>query len=158
MREAIIAQKSPLLEELDAGKSYFWCACGRSKSQPFATVHTKARDFHRSNTRPLSRRKYFSVVVSKRETRHSVTGRTKVSSPNVLPLWSAALCSPLAIDRLRDFLPDRMSNCRGAHGWARSARSEIHKVIPLTQKFPQAIKSLSDLTQQLMKHSGEPQK
>jgi len=35
MSEAKIAQKSPILEELDAGKSYFWCACGRSKSQPF---------------------------------------------------------------------------------------------------------------------------
>jgi CDGSH-type Zn-finger protein len=35
MSKAIIAQKSPLLKELDAGKSYFWCACGRSKKQPF---------------------------------------------------------------------------------------------------------------------------
>jgi CDGSH-type Zn-finger protein len=35
MSKAIIAQKSPLLAELDAGKSYFWCACGRSNSQPF---------------------------------------------------------------------------------------------------------------------------
>ncbi|MEX2515881.1 MAG: CDGSH iron-sulfur domain-containing protein [Gammaproteobacteria bacterium] len=23
------------MEYLDAGKSYFWCACGRSKRQPF---------------------------------------------------------------------------------------------------------------------------
>jgi len=35
MSEAIIVQKSPILEELDAGKYYFWCACGRSTSQPF---------------------------------------------------------------------------------------------------------------------------
>ena len=35
MSDAIIAQKSPILEDLEAGKRYFWCACGRSKSQPF---------------------------------------------------------------------------------------------------------------------------
>ena len=35
MSEAIIAKKSPIFENLDAGKRYFWCACGRSKRQPF---------------------------------------------------------------------------------------------------------------------------
>jgi CDGSH-type Zn-finger protein len=35
MSNAIIAQKSPIVEKLDAGKCYFWCACGRSKNQPF---------------------------------------------------------------------------------------------------------------------------
>lgn len=31
----IIAQKGPFPVEVEAGKSYFWCACGRSKKQPF---------------------------------------------------------------------------------------------------------------------------
>jgi glutamate synthase domain-containing protein 2/CDGSH-type Zn-finger protein len=31
----LIAAKSPAMVELEAGKDYFWCACGRSKSQPF---------------------------------------------------------------------------------------------------------------------------
>lgn len=31
----LIAAKSPAMAELEAGKDYFWCACGRSKSQPF---------------------------------------------------------------------------------------------------------------------------
>ena len=35
MNKAIVAKKSPLAEELEAGKRYFWCACGRSKNQPF---------------------------------------------------------------------------------------------------------------------------
>jgi CDGSH-type Zn-finger protein len=35
MTEAIIAQKSPYEIELKAGKSYAWCACGRSEKQPF---------------------------------------------------------------------------------------------------------------------------
>ena len=30
-----IAQKAPYPVEVEAGKSYFWCACGESKNQPF---------------------------------------------------------------------------------------------------------------------------
>lgn len=33
--KAIITQKSPFAVELQAGKAYHWCACGRSKNQPF---------------------------------------------------------------------------------------------------------------------------
>jgi len=35
MDEALIAQKSPYKVELKAGQRYWWCACGRSKNQPF---------------------------------------------------------------------------------------------------------------------------
>jgi CDGSH-type Zn-finger protein len=35
MSEPIVAQKSPIGVEVTAGKSYFWCACGRSAKQPF---------------------------------------------------------------------------------------------------------------------------
>lgn len=31
----VIAQKSPMPVDVTAGKSYFWCACGRSANQPF---------------------------------------------------------------------------------------------------------------------------
>lgn len=31
----IIAQKSPFPVEVTAGKTYFWCACGKSAKQPF---------------------------------------------------------------------------------------------------------------------------
>lgn len=34
MSEARIAQKEPYATELEPG-TYFWCACGRSQSQPF---------------------------------------------------------------------------------------------------------------------------
>ena len=30
-----IAQKNPFAVELTEGKTYFWCACGRSARQPF---------------------------------------------------------------------------------------------------------------------------
>lgn len=30
-----IPQKTPYAVEVEAGKSYYWCACGKSKNQPF---------------------------------------------------------------------------------------------------------------------------
>lgn len=33
--DPIVAQKAPYPVEVEAGKTYFWCACGRSKKQPF---------------------------------------------------------------------------------------------------------------------------
>ncbi len=35
MEQPVIAQKSPYQVDVVAGKSYLWCACGRSKTQPF---------------------------------------------------------------------------------------------------------------------------
>ena len=31
----IIAKKGSFKVEVEAGKNYFWCACGQSKNQPF---------------------------------------------------------------------------------------------------------------------------
>jgi CDGSH-type Zn-finger protein len=33
--DVTIAQKAPFATEVEKGKEYFWCACGRSRSQPF---------------------------------------------------------------------------------------------------------------------------
>ena len=33
--DVIIAQKEPYAVEVEAGKTYYWCAFGRSKEQPF---------------------------------------------------------------------------------------------------------------------------
>ena len=35
MAEPNIAQKAPFPVEVTAGKKYFWCACGKSETQPF---------------------------------------------------------------------------------------------------------------------------
>ena len=35
MSTPIIAQKSPYAVNVEAGKTYAWCSCGGSKSQPF---------------------------------------------------------------------------------------------------------------------------
>jgi CDGSH-type Zn-finger protein len=31
----IVAQKAPYGVDVEAGKTYYWCACGRSAKQPF---------------------------------------------------------------------------------------------------------------------------
>jgi CDGSH-type Zn-finger protein len=31
----VVAQKGPYGIDVEAGKTYYWCACGRSKKQPF---------------------------------------------------------------------------------------------------------------------------
>ena len=35
MTDPIIVQKAPYATEVVAGKSYYWCACGKSAKQPF---------------------------------------------------------------------------------------------------------------------------
>ena len=35
MTEPVVAQKSPYAVAVEAGKQYWWCACGKSASQPF---------------------------------------------------------------------------------------------------------------------------
>lgn len=35
MSDVVIAQKAPFAVELEAGKTYAWCRCGRSGKQPF---------------------------------------------------------------------------------------------------------------------------
>lgn len=30
-----IAQKAPYVVEVESGKTYWWCSCGKSQSQPF---------------------------------------------------------------------------------------------------------------------------
>ncbi len=35
MSEAIVADTRPEVLELEPGKSYWWCRCGRSKQQPW---------------------------------------------------------------------------------------------------------------------------
>lgn len=45
MTEPVIAQKEPYAVELEAGKTYAWCACGQSKNQPFCDGSHKDTGF-----------------------------------------------------------------------------------------------------------------
>jgi CDGSH-type Zn-finger protein len=44
-KQPVIAQKSPFAIEVEAGKSYWWCACGKSATQPFCDGSHKGSDF-----------------------------------------------------------------------------------------------------------------
>ena len=35
MTDSVIAQKAPMPVEVEEGKNYFWCSCGKSANQPF---------------------------------------------------------------------------------------------------------------------------
>lgn len=35
MTEPVIAAKEPFAVDVEEGKKYFWCACGKSSKQPF---------------------------------------------------------------------------------------------------------------------------
>lgn len=35
MAEPVVVQKSPYAVEVEAGKKYWWCSCGRSQKQPY---------------------------------------------------------------------------------------------------------------------------
>ncbi len=45
MAEPVIAQRAPIPADVVAGKSYWWCACGQSRNQPFCDGSHKGGAF-----------------------------------------------------------------------------------------------------------------
>jgi CDGSH-type Zn-finger protein len=45
MSERTIAQKEPYAVAVEAGRKYWWCACGRSAKQPFCDGSHKETGF-----------------------------------------------------------------------------------------------------------------
>ena len=45
MDTAVIARRAPISIDVEAGKSYFWCACGKSQKQPFCDGSHKGTAF-----------------------------------------------------------------------------------------------------------------
>jgi CDGSH-type Zn-finger protein len=45
MTEPVIATKAPIAVDVEAGKTYWWCSCGRSKTQPFCDGSHKGSEF-----------------------------------------------------------------------------------------------------------------
>jgi len=45
MSEALSPQNKPYAVDVEQGKTYYWCACGRSKNQPWCDGSHKGTDF-----------------------------------------------------------------------------------------------------------------
>lgn len=45
MSEPECPQKAPYPVDVEQGKTYYWCACGRSKNQPFCDGSHKDTEF-----------------------------------------------------------------------------------------------------------------
>ncbi len=45
MSDPVIASKTPFPIDVEAGKSYFWCSCGKSAKQPFCDGSHKGSEF-----------------------------------------------------------------------------------------------------------------
>ena len=69
MSEAVCVQKNPFAVELEPG-DYYWCACGRSKSQPFCDGSHSGTDFA-----PVK------FTVTEKETKYLCGCRATHSSP-----------------------------------------------------------------------------
>jgi CDGSH-type Zn-finger protein len=46
MSKPAIAAKNPFAVEVETGKDYYWCSCGKSKSQPFCDGSHKGSEFN----------------------------------------------------------------------------------------------------------------
>ncbi len=45
MADLVAAQNAPYMVSVEAGKKYFWCACGRSQEQPFCDGSHSGTEF-----------------------------------------------------------------------------------------------------------------
>jgi len=45
MSDPVRASNSPFVVEVEEGKTYMWCSCGRSKKQPFCDGSHSGTDF-----------------------------------------------------------------------------------------------------------------
>jgi len=58
--EPVIAQKAPYAVEVEEGRKYFWCACGKSARQPFCDGSHEGTSFTpMSYAAPASKTLYF---------------------------------------------------------------------------------------------------
>ena len=59
MTEPEIGGRAPIAVEVTAGESYWWCACGRSKAQPFCDGSHKGTSFTPLEFKPETSAKVF---------------------------------------------------------------------------------------------------
>ena len=45
MSDPVVASPTPIAVDVEAGKTYWWCSCGKSSKQPFCDGSHKGTDF-----------------------------------------------------------------------------------------------------------------
>ena len=45
MSDPVIAGKAPIPVDVEEGKAYFWCSCGKSENQPFCDGSHQGSEF-----------------------------------------------------------------------------------------------------------------
>ena len=58
MSDPIIADNKPVPVQLGAGEEQYWCACGRSKTQPFCDGSHQGTDFSPVAVEITDKKKY----------------------------------------------------------------------------------------------------
>jgi CDGSH-type Zn-finger protein len=59
MADAVVAGNAPIAVDVEEGKSYWWCACGRSSRQPFCDGAHKDTGFEPVQYKADATRKVF---------------------------------------------------------------------------------------------------
>ena len=72
-----IGGRRPITIMLEAGKSYWWCACGRSKSQPFCDGSHKGTAFTPVEYKPRRQKRPGSAPASARAKNRCATAAIK---------------------------------------------------------------------------------
>ena len=72
MSDAVSPQNAPYAVECEAGKTYFWCACGKSTNQPFCDGSHKGTEFTPVAFKAEDSKKMYFCGCKKQRTCHSV--------------------------------------------------------------------------------------
>jgi len=81
MSEPHIGGRAPIPVEVEAGKSYWWCACGLSKSQPFCDGSHKVTDFTPVEFKAEKSEKVFFCTCKRSSRKPACDGSHKRLSP-----------------------------------------------------------------------------
>jgi CDGSH iron-sulfur domain-containing protein 3 len=77
MVDPVIAQKSPYGVDVEEGRTYAWCACGRSANQPFCDGSHKGSPFSPVVYKPNKSGKVFFCGCKRTKTRPLCDGSHK---------------------------------------------------------------------------------
>ena len=128
MDERVIAQKAPFEVEVEAGKAYWWCACGRSAAQPFCDGSHKSTTFTPLKWVAGAAEPVWFCGCKQTGARRSATAATRHSEhdqPHRCPRWLGRVAG-LGARRLQRGDPSHRRRCARRSGsstaWRASTR------------------------------------